>query len=63
MRTHRGYTTQSGKGAKCSDCDEWIKPGEKAVKMSPAEIGETGRADPEATAIHGVVHLSCFKEL
>ena len=63
MQTHQGYTTREGTGAKCSKCSDWIEPGEEAVFMEPAEINERGQAVGKETAIHGVIHLDCFKEL
>lgn len=62
MKTHQGYTAGED-GAVCSACGDLIEPGDDAVLMDPAEIQETGSANPKATAIHGVLHVSCFEQL
>lgn len=62
METHQGYEGGSD-GAKCSDCGEWIEPGEEAVLLLPAEVDEDGHVETNAMAMHGVLHKSCFEDL
>jgi hypothetical protein len=61
MRTHNGYTTKGGK-SQCSKCDEWIENGDEAVLMLPSEVGDRG-VETNAKAIHGVLCMTCYKEI
>lgn len=63
MNTHQGYDTKTSKGAKCSKCNGWIPTGHKAVSIEPAVIKESGGAKVKATAIHGILCMSCYEEL
>jgi len=61
MKTHQGYQTSGQRGAKCNNCKDWIPEDTDCVLMLPATLDSAGRADMNATAIHGILCMECYE--